>query len=58
MGSVGVCFGAMKDPRARNARHELDEVVFSAVAACVCEAESCVDMAEFGLSYAGIWVTP
>ena len=50
MGRFGVCFGAMVDPRAPNARHDLAEVVFIAVAACVCGAESCVDMAEFGLA--------
>lgn len=50
MGRFGVCFGAMEDPRAANARHELVEVLFIAVAACVCGAESCVDMAEFGLA--------
>lgn len=50
MGRFGVCFGAMQDPRAPNARHELAEVMFIAVAACVCGAESCVDMAEFGVA--------
>ncbi len=50
MGRFGICFGAMDDPRAPNARHELAEVLFMAVAACVCGAESCVDMAEFGLA--------
>lgn len=50
MGRFGVCFGAMEDPRAPNARHDLAEVVFIAVAACVCGAQSCVDMAEFGLA--------
>lgn len=48
MGRFGVCFGGMDDPRAANARHDLVEVLFIAVAACVCGAESCVDMAEFG----------
>ena len=50
MGRFGVCFGAMEDSRAPNACLELAEVVFIAVAACVCRAESCVDMAEFGLA--------
>ena len=50
MGRFGVCFGAMEDPRAPNARHDLAEVLFIAVAACICGAESCVDMAEFGLA--------
>ncbi len=44
------CFGEVEDPRAGNARHELVEVMFIAVAAAICGAESCVDMAEFGLA--------
>lgn len=55
MGRFGVCFGAMEDPRAANARHDLVEVLFIAVAACVCGAESCVDMAEFGLAKEGLF---
>ena len=44
------CFGSMEDPRADNARHDLVEVMFIAVAASVCGAGCCVDMAEFGLA--------
>jgi len=50
MGLFVRCFGEVADPRAENARHDLVEVVFLAVAASVCGAESCVDMAEFGLA--------
>lgn len=44
------CFGEVEDPRASNARHDLAEVMFISVAAAVCGAETCVDMAEFGLA--------
>ena len=50
MGLFERCFGEVEDPRADNARHELVEVMFIAVAAAICGAESCVDMAEFGLA--------
>ena len=42
------CFSDLPDPRAANARHELLEVVFIALAALLCGAEGCSDMAEFG----------
>jgi predicted transposase YbfD/YdcC len=35
------------DPRAANARHDLSEILFVAVVATVCEAESCAEMAQF-----------
>lgn len=41
-------FGRVPDPRAENARYTLLEVVFIALAATLCGAESCADMAEFG----------
>lgn len=41
-------FGELPDPRAENARHELCELLFIALAATLCGAESCADMAEFG----------
>jgi len=47
---VAGCFGSVEDPRADNARHDLVEVMFIAVAASVCGAGSCVDLAEFGLA--------
>lgn len=43
-------FGRMPDPRAGNARHDLLEVLFIALAATLCGAESCSDMADFGQS--------
>jgi len=43
------CFGDMVDPRTGNAqRHDLCEIVLMALAALLCGAESCVDMAVFG----------
>lgn len=42
------CFSDLPDPRAANARHDLLEVVFIALAAMLCGAEGCSDMAEFG----------
>jgi len=43
-------FGALPDPRAENARHELLEILVIALAAVLCGAESCADMADFGLA--------
>lgn len=42
------CFSDVPDPRAANARHDLSELLFIALAAVLCGAESCADMAEFG----------
>jgi len=41
-------FADLPDPRAANARHDLLEVVFIALLALLCGAESCADMADFG----------
>jgi predicted transposase YbfD/YdcC len=41
-------FRDLPDPRAQNAWHDLVEVLVIALAAVLCGAESCVDMAEFG----------
>lgn len=41
-------FTVMDDPRAANARHELAEIMFIAVAATLAGAKTCVEMAEFG----------
>jgi predicted transposase YbfD/YdcC len=41
-------FGRLPDPRAANARHDLLEVLVIALAAMLCGAESCSDMADFG----------
>jgi predicted transposase YbfD/YdcC len=43
-------FGSMPDPRAGNARHDLLELVFVALAAVLSGAEDCTDMAEFAQS--------
>jgi hypothetical protein len=42
------CFGEVADPRAANAVHDLTEVLFIALAAVLCGAEGCTDMADFG----------
>jgi predicted transposase YbfD/YdcC len=42
------------DPRAANARHDLLEILFIALAAVLCGAESCSDMEEFGHSKEGL----
>jgi len=43
-------FGALRDPRAPNARHDFLEVMFIALVAVLCGAETCSDMALFGRS--------
>lgn len=40
-------FGEIEDPRAANARHDLLELMFIALAAVLCGAEDCTDMALF-----------
>lgn len=47
-------FASVTDPRAGNARHDLSEVLFIAFAAVLCGAESCVDMAAFGVAKAEV----
>lgn len=47
-------FGRLADPRAANARHDLLEVLVIALAALLCGAESCSDMADFGQSKEGL----
>jgi hypothetical protein len=39
-------FQSVPDPRAENARHELLEILFVALAAVLCGAVSCSDMEE------------
>ena len=45
-------FGTLPDPRASNARHDLLQIVFIGLAASLCGAQSCVDMALFARSKA------
>ncbi|MBV9245559.1 MAG: ISAs1 family transposase [Methylobacteriaceae bacterium] len=47
-------FRELSDPRAANASHDLLEVLFIALAAVLCGAESCSDMAVFGQSKEGL----
>ena len=44
------CFAEVSDPRAGNARHDLLDVLFVALAATLCGAEDCTDMALFARS--------
>src|SRR5260370_2553305 len=48
MGDFFVIFESVPDPRDINARHDLREMLFIALAAMLCGAESCVEMMEFG----------
>lgn len=48
MRSFKKAFGRLPDPRAANARHDLLEVLVIALAATLCGAASCSDMADFG----------
>ena len=50
MRGLGLMFAAVPDPRAANARHDLSEVLFIAFAATLAGAESCADIAEFGVA--------
>lgn len=47
METFASCFSVVEYPRARNARHDLLEVMFVALAAVLCGAEDCTDMADF-----------
>jgi predicted transposase YbfD/YdcC len=49
MGDFSVIFESVPDPRDINARHDLREILFIALAAMLCGAESCVEMEEFGV---------
>ena len=48
MGDFLVIFACVPDPRDINARHDLGDMLFIALAAMLCGAESCVEMAQFG----------
>src|SRR5947207_11622760 len=54
MGKFRKLFRQLPDPRAANARHDLLEVLFIALAAVLCGADSCSDMADFGRSKEGL----
>ena len=54
MGTFSDYFGAVLDPRAGNARHDLLELMFVALAAVLCGAEDCTDMAEFAQAKLGV----
>jgi predicted transposase YbfD/YdcC len=54
MGKFKKLFRRLPDPRADNARHDLLEVLFIALAAMLCGADSCSDMADFGRSKEGL----
>ena len=47
-------FREVPDPRADNARHNLVDILVIALAAVLCGAESCADMAEFGCAKQGL----
>ena len=47
-------FRRLPEPRTANARHDLLEVLAIALAATLCGAESCSDMADFGQSKEGL----
>ena len=53
MASFEGCFSTVPDPRAANALHDLVDVLFIALAAILCGAESCTDMADFGRAKEG-----
>lgn len=54
MGKFKKIFRRLPDPRADNARHDLVEVLVIALAAVLCGADSCSDMAEFGQAKEGL----
>src|SRR5947209_5713462 len=50
MGKFSKVFRKLEDPRAANASHDLVTILFIALAAILCGAESAADMAQFGRS--------
>jgi len=50
METFSECFSEVGDPRAGNTRHDLLELVFVALAAVLCGAQDCTDMALFARS--------
>jgi predicted transposase YbfD/YdcC len=53
METFSSCFSEVGDPRAGNARYDLLELMFVALAAVLCGAEDCTDMAVFARSKLG-----
>ncbi len=54
MGDFFAIFESVPDPRDINARHDLREILFIALAAMLCGAESCVEIAQFGVEKTGL----
>jgi predicted transposase YbfD/YdcC len=54
MGKFKKVFRGLRDPRAANAQHELLDVLFIALAATLCGAQCCSDMAQFGRAKEGL----
>jgi predicted transposase YbfD/YdcC len=54
MGKFKKVFRGLRDPRAANAQHELLDVLFIALAATLCGAKCCSDMAQFGRAKEGL----
>ena len=52
-GEVYGVFSDLADPRAGNAVHDLTELLFIGLAALLCGAQSCTDMADFGRAKEG-----
>lgn len=50
MNNFFALFSSVPDPRAANVRHPLCSVLFIGLAAVLCGAETCQDMADFGVS--------
>lgn len=50
MPGLALVFASVDDPRADNARHDLAEILFIALAAVICGAQGCADIALFGCS--------
>ena len=54
METFTACFSSVEDPRAGNARrHDLMDLLFVALAAVLCGAEDCTDMADFARAKLG-----
>lgn len=54
MSGFGVFVEDLPEPRADNARHDLGDILFIALAAVLCGAQSCAEMAEFGRAKEGL----